>query len=775
MRKKNTIVTLLLVLGLLSITIGVSVAFFNYTRTGSENVLAVGRIYFNSSQGTAINLTNVFPVKSTELENNSNVSSVTLTITGDTTYDEGLEYLVSADQVVNTVNSKTVPIGTSVTVSNLGTSDDSYFTNRGGNSSLYKILSKGNIKEDGELVVGYITKGATGVNGSVTVSAWIDGDKLAISDTYDSTESDNMGTTDDWVNERTVLTTTEWNSLQSSGVSFKLRVEANEGIWVVEPFTSYGQIIKNVSTPTQINYANNSSSANGEGLYILPGTENDTNPIYYYRGNVNNNNVLFAGYCWQIVRTTDTGGIKIIYNGKPVITGSGENITYDCGTTRPVGYIGEVKTTTDLSQNSGYFYADDYEVVSGSGRNIIYRLKEKNNPITQVAITSSNASTAILTIVSNYPYTCKETTSSGTCTTLYQVDSYASGTLAYVYPSSSRSSIGNSAFNTSDTSVSDIGYMSNTRYPYSGSNWTTDALFGSDANWNGNSYTLTDANTTTPDSTHHYSCNATTADATCTELRYVYYVNGSTKNYIMLTGGEMLEDALYKMTGNGTDAIKTRNSSYRLNVNDSTAKYYVDNWFKTYLTNEINANNINYQTYLEDTIYCDSRDYKTVSGYFPVFNQSGWNSNGGSLTQYIFFEPADRARNNWYSETNTPKVECPKEVDRFTVSRTKGNGDLKYPVGLLTSDEIVMAGAGGNGSSNTNYYLYTGDYFWSMSSCAFDYSYAYVYLTYDDGHLGYPATDVIGGLRPVVSLKPGIEFEDDGDGTPTNPYIVKYN
>ena len=30
-------------------------------------------------------------------------------------------------------------------------------------------------------------------------------------------------------------------------------------------------------------------------------------------------------------------------------------------------------------------------------------------------------------------------------------------------------------------------------------------------------------------------------------------------------------------------------------------------------------------------------------------------------------------------------------------------------------------------------------------------------------------------IRPVVSLKPGIEFLAEGDGTPTNPYIVKYN
>ena len=39
------------------------------------------------------------------------------------------------------------------------------------------------------------------------------------------------------------------------------------------------------------------------------------NNIYYFNGAVENNNVLFAGFCWKIVRTTETGGIKMIYNG----------------------------------------------------------------------------------------------------------------------------------------------------------------------------------------------------------------------------------------------------------------------------------------------------------------------------------------------------------------------------------------------------------------------------------------------------------------------------
>jgi len=473
-----------------------------------------------------------------------------------------------------------------------------------------------------------------------------------------------------------------------------------------------------------------------------------------------------------MVRTTETGGIKMIYNGLPDIspTPSGDNTIYNCGGTRPVGHIGEIKTTTSISQSTGYYYADDYEIVSGSGSSITYRLKQGTNPITQVAVTSANASTAIPDIVTNYPYTCKETTADATCRTLYKVDSQSSGTTANVYTSASRSSIGNSKFNSQYQSVSDVGYMSNTRYPYDNSSWTTDALFGSAATWVTDHYELTDASVTTPDTTHHYSCNATTANATCISLRYVYYVSGTTKYYITLTNGELVEDALYKMTGNGDATVVARNSSYNLNVNNSTAKTAIDNWFRTNLTSEVDANNPDYSIYLEDTVYCNDRSYKTT-GSSNIFTQSGWNQSGGSLSTYLYFGTHNRYNNSYYSTTNVPSILCPNETDRFTVSNTNGNGALTYPVGLLTADEIIMAGVGGNNGGTSSYYLYTNDSYWSLAPYYFGYNNAYeFYANFYYLHGSFVSYSGA-GLRPVISLKPGTEFSE-GDGTPNNPYVA---
>ena len=677
-----------LVIGIFTLVLlvgGTTYAFFNYTRTGPANTLNTGRIYFSTEQTNqnTITLNNIFPMtKEQALADTSTNGTLVVTFTGDTTYSEGIEYLLTIDEVTRTAN---VPISlimdVNITENNVALTENvDYYTARNSkDTSMYKaegtdtVINNTNHKiitdiETGKyLLAGYIKSGTDVVNGTVTIKAFIDADNLLITDTPNDQSNAPTGYTDGTVTTgKTVISTTDWNSLQSTGVSFKVKGEAKPGIWVKEPLTAVGQIIKEVNTTTQINFGNKSSDTNGKGLYILPGTERDVNPIYYYRGAVTNNNVIFGGFCWQIVRTTNTGGIKMIYNG----------------------------------------------VATGDGK------------------------------------TCENTTGA------------------------SRQLASTSAFNTNIDSMSDVGYMYNQRYAYNSSGWTTNALFGNTATWVTDHYELTDASVTTPDTTHHYSCNATTSDATCTSLRYVYYVNGTTKYYITLTNGDTIEDALYKMTGTGSTTTKAKNASYVLNRTDSKAKTEIENWFKTNLTNEEDASKTNYQEYLEDTIYCNDRSYKET-GSSNTYNQSGWNPNGGSLSTYLYFGTWNRFNNsNWYSTINIPSMECENVTDRFSVSNQEAK--LKYPVGLLTADEIILAGAAGNSTtSNTSYYLYTGNYYWSLSTDNFSSNNAGEFLVNSYGNLiNYCVNSTI-GLRPVVSLKLGTEFEDGGDGTSTKPYVVK--
>ena len=698
-KSKKQMYTIIVIFTLVMLLGTITYAFFNYTRTGTANTIKTGRIAFNSSQGTAINLTNMFPIDVTNgIPNDAaKVGTVTINVTGDTTYIEGIEYLVTAVNVSNTIgngaNAKSLPISIDVSVTSndnndpetiLGTSDADYFTDRGtsASTSIYKVLAKDVLENNEKLLVGYVKSGVTGVDGNIVIKAYLDASKIAISDTYDENNpgADNMGTTPTWVGDRTVLTTAEWNSLQANGVSFQIRVEANEGIWVEEPMTAYTQITRNVNTTTTINFGQISSASNGQGLYILPGTENDTNPIYYYRGNIDNNNVIFGGFCWQMVRTTDTGGIKMIYNG----------VATDNGTT----------------------------------------------------CTNSTHATRILPTISK--------------------------------------------FNSSYITLADVGYMNNTKYAYTQSGSPSGSIYGKNVEWDGTNYLLiedtahTASTNTTKDNSHHYNCGIK-GTASCNTVRYYYYETF----YITLSGGDLLEDVIYKMTGNGSQATKEKHAGYNLNENDSTIKEVIDTWFKTNLTNEIDNTKTDYSVYLEDTVFCSDRSFKTLENSLsiPIYEKSGWNPFGGDLTNYVYFGTYNRFNNSgWYSTTNVPAVknsgefpniDCPNETDRFTVSSDIGNGDLTYPVGLLTVDELNMAGAH-ELSSNNSFYLYTGGVYWTMSPSHYTNYKAMMVVMNTSGLLasdgGYDR-----GVRPVVSLKPGIEFVPGGEGTSLKPYVVKYN
>ena len=188
------------------------------------------------------------------------------------------------------------------------------------------------------------------------------------------------------------------------------------------------------------------------------------------------------------------------------------------------------------------------------------------------------------------------------------------------------------------------------------------------------------------------------------------------------------------------------------NTNDSTIKVYLDNWYKT------NIEDKGLSSYISDTLFCNDRTFNS--------SNSGTGT-GASVTYYRW------SGGPWSSTSSRqyPRFTCSQQNDRFTVDdEITGNGDLTYPIGLVTTDEVVLAG--GYSTNNYGYYLYTGNTYWTMSPNNFDGSTAFVRRVSSSGYASlsnYVYSSY--GVRPTLNLIP--DSLKVGSGTADDPYIVE--
>ena len=595
--------------------------------------------------------------------------------------------------------------------------------------------------------------------------------------------------------------------------------------------------------------------------------------VYYFSGNNNSGadvrgktNVLFANHCWQALRTTDTGGVKLLYNGEPD-NGS-------CGFGRPNHYgyavsnYGSYKTLTpEYSYGTDFSYDSENKVFYISGD-----------------ISSGNWSDSTYNNLLN-KYTCMSNDSSSSCSTLYYVASYKSSTEAYVFPLVSDkkySSIGVVPFNPNNKSPAYVGYMynkvydsqttsgsimgtfettyydskydlsyytdieNNELYPYTydedSKTWTstmhehstsasfkfkvpnngdyvliynvssesgcdkiwvyknstqlltdsgvkngrialdalttddvievkyskdgsvnsnsdnisfaigyeerepdqvdTRALFSDDIEYVDNHYRLINPykiDTTSVNS--KYMCLDGSAE--CESVIFAYFASSSKIYYYLLENGALLGDLFYEMLGE--DSVNTK---------DSFVKISTEAWYK--------KNMLEYDSLIEDTVFCNNR---------RLYGDT-----------YEFYNPVTKSIRNIEST-----MDC-VDVDRYSTNNPKAK--LQYKVGLITRGEVTMiknaalllSGAGSiedltksNYNNRESYYTMSPDRLYSSSSWSIPASPAFV---------GGQLSSVLGGtylsagsaeatgIKPVISLIPGIEYES-GDGSYEHPYVIK--
>ena len=202
------------------------------------------------------------------------------------------------------------------------------------------------------------------------------------------------------------------------------------------------------------------------------------------------------------------------------------------------------------------------------------------------------------------------------------------------------------------------------------------------------------------------------------------------------------------------------------NTNDSTIKAYLDNWYKT------NIEDKGLSSYISDTLFCNDRSllHDTAQDYAgQQYSNLGY---GTELTAYRWYgDPMAASMGEEYANLLTyPNLQCPKQNDQFTVSdEVIGNGALTYPVGLITTDEVYLAG--GFAADNYGYYLHTGNDYWTMSPSNFYGDDAYVRYVNSggDGYFSDYANYLI-GVRPTLNLIP--DSLKVGSGTMDDPWRI---
>ena len=456
----------------------------------------------------------------------------------------------------------------------------------------------------------------------------------------------------------------------------------------------------------------------------------DYGTSYYYRGNVTNNYVKFAGFYWRILRINGDGSIRMIYAGdadvidaldnKEEVLANGYNDSStdytQIGTSKYnsrsnnnayVGYMygenywGEPTTSESTSSRTlnsyYYYYADSYTFDTSTGT---YTLTNPTKAIWNESLVGK--------------YTCRDNEDTS-CSTLYYIDSYSSASNGYTlsYTSTNTDGVYTENHGTSTT------YRTMADYYYYGTGYTFDKTTGY--------FALTGTSMSVYDGSQvgTYTCGS--ASSSCETLYYVESTNDTTTANVRT------------ISRTGTTYEETH-----ANINNSTIKTRVDTWY------EENILNTEYEQYISDTLFCNDRSLSSGTGIGAVSSDYG---------------PYRRWQTDRYILT------CPNKNDSFTVEdESKGNGNLTYPVGLLAFDEVVLAG--GYRPSNSGYYLYTGNHYWTMSPAKFNGSIAFVRYVNGDGNVNIDdGVFVSYGVRPVINLKPNsLKL---GDGTALSPYMVE--
>ena len=374
-KKKQIIITLIAIISLIVITVEVTYAFFNYAKEGTtDNTIKTGSITFLytevSGVGKGISLTEAYPVAdsigkvqvgegkvfdfkvTSNISMNSNIGyqvtarkktgstlansavKVYLTEVNGTEQELLLSKYSELSQTDKVDSSKfderilyeaTVPANTKNYEKNfrlrMWVSDDTDFTDGSMNDKTFTLTV--NVYADGKVVTDNLD--TTNTLDSITVSdCTLDPVFNSATTEYSCTVKNNISSVN--VNATATSSKSKVRGLGTKDLvvgknTLPIRVIAEDGsekIYNVNVTRKSdilflkNEIMENkliTTTPTLT--SSSAASDDVSGLYKSTAT-NTGKPTYYFRGNVENNYVKFAGFTWRIVRINEDGTIRIV-------------------------------------------------------------------------------------------------------------------------------------------------------------------------------------------------------------------------------------------------------------------------------------------------------------------------------------------------------------------------------------------------------------------------------------------------------------------------------
>ena len=207
----------------------------------------------------------------------------------------------------------------------------------------------------------------------------------------------------------------------------------------------------------------------------------------------------------------------------------------------------------------------------------------------------------------------------------------------------------------------------------------------------------------------------------------------------------------YEVSGTYTGYISKSYSDTLTNEYNSYIKEMLDYWYENSIDNVYNEYGDAYSSFVSDSYFCNDRSL--ASG------------DGNSFAADTVYGSYNRNTNN-----KTPSLLCSQKADSFSGNGDKGNGDLGYPVGLITADELALSGVV-DGIANSGSYLNTGISYWTMSPGYFSVSKLSenMYIMSSTGTLTTERIKNESYIRPVLNLKSEVSVTQ-GNGTVGNPY-----